>query len=61
MIKKKDISKEDIEVWNNYIKDPQDIVDKDVSNQKKINQSKQDTSLIYMDTLCLKLIIKLKI
>ena len=58
MIKKKDISKEDIEVWNNYIKDPQDIVDKDVSNQKKINQSKQDTSLIYMDTLCLKLKIK---
>ena len=40
MIKKKDISKEDIEVWNNYIKDPQDIVDKDVSNQKK-NQPKQ--------------------
>ena len=58
---KKDISKEDIEVWNNYIKDPQDIVDKDVLSQKKINQSKQDTSLIYMDTLCLKLIIKLKI
>ena len=35
MIKKKDISKEDIEVWNNYIKDPQDIVDKDVLSQKK--------------------------
>ena len=40
MIKKKDISKEDIEVWNNYIKDPQDIVDKDVLSQKK-NQPKQ--------------------
>ena len=35
MIKKKDISKKDIEVWNNYIKDPQDIVDKDALSQKK--------------------------
>ncbi len=40
MIKKKDISKKDIEVWNNYIKDPQDIVDKDALSQKK-NQTKQ--------------------
>ena len=40
MIKKKDISKKDIEVWNNYIKDPQDIVDKDALNQKK-NQPKR--------------------
>ena len=37
MIKKKDLSKEDINIWNNYIKDPQDIFDKDNSNQ--INQS----------------------
>ena len=40
MIKKKDISKEDIEVWNNYIKDPQDIVDKDIEpSVKKITKS----------------------
>ena len=29
MIKKKNISQEDIETWKNYIKNPQDIINKD--------------------------------
>ncbi len=33
MIKKKDISQEDIDTWKNYIKNPKDIVDKDFINQ----------------------------
>ncbi len=37
MIKKKNISKEDITTWKNYIKNPTDITDKD--NFQKINQS----------------------
>ena len=29
MIKKKSLSQEDIDTWNNYIKDPKDVSDKD--------------------------------
>ena len=38
MTKKKNISQEDINTWNNYIKNPTDIVDKD--HAQKINLSK---------------------
>ena len=34
MIKKNDLSKEDKQIWEDYIKDPSDIYDKDKSNQK---------------------------
>ena len=37
MIKKKDLSKEDINTWNTYIKNPSDIYDKD----KNISQSQK--------------------
>ena len=35
MIKKKSLSKEDLEVWNKYIKNPTDLVDKDNIYKKK--------------------------
>ena len=38
MIKKKNISQEDINTWKNYIKNPTDIIDKD--NIQKDNQSR---------------------
>ena len=34
MTKKKDLSQEDKKIWENYIKDPSDIYDKDKKNQK---------------------------
>ena len=34
MIKKKDLSKKDIETWQTYIKNPSDVYDKDVDNKK---------------------------
>ena len=34
MSKKKDLSQEDKKTWENYIRDPSDIYDKDKSNQK---------------------------
>ena len=34
MIKKKDLSKEDKKTWENYIKNPSDIFDKDISLSK---------------------------
>ncbi len=37
MIKKKNISQEDINTWKNYIKNPTDIIDKDSS--QKVNLS----------------------
>ena len=37
MIKKKNISQEDINTWKNYIKNPQDIIDKD--STQKVNLS----------------------
>ena len=33
MIKKKDLAKEDSEVWQSYIKNPTDIYDKDLGNK----------------------------
>ena len=33
MIKKKDLSKEDSEVWQSYIKNPTDVYDKDLENK----------------------------
>ena len=35
MSKKKNISQQDLEVWENYIKNPKDIIDKDDLNSKK--------------------------
>ena len=40
MIKKKNISQEDINTWKNYIKNPTDITDKD--NIQKNSQSKHN-------------------
>ena len=37
MIKKKNISQEDINAWNNYIKNPTDITDKDSSNKANLS------------------------
>ncbi len=34
MIKKKDLSQKDKKVWENFIKDPFDIYDKDIKDQK---------------------------
>ena len=36
MIKKKDLSKEDIKIWENYTKDPSDIYDKEKKNFSNI-------------------------
>ena len=38
MIKKKDLSQEDQEAWDNFTKQPSDIYDKDQLNQKKISR-----------------------
>ena len=35
MIKKKDPNQEDLETWENYIKNPSDIYDKEKNNQKR--------------------------
>ena len=45
VIKKKDISKEDLDTWQNYIKDLSDISDKDINqreNQLKTQRFKYD-------------------
>ena len=44
MIKKKDLSKEDIRVWQEYIKDPSGIYDKEKNNlqENRINRYKFD-------------------
>ena len=45
MIKKKDSNQKNKEIWENYIKDPQDIYDKDVdpsSNLRKKNRYRFD-------------------
>ncbi|MDC3127048.1 Smr/MutS family protein [Candidatus Pelagibacter bacterium] len=39
MIKKKSLSKKDLETWNKYIKNPTDLVDKDNINKKKESKS----------------------
>ena len=40
MIKKKNLSKEDKETWENFIKRPSDIYDKEKSNDKNIYKKK---------------------
>ena len=40
MNKKKDLSQEDKQTWENYIKDPLDIYDKDNNNQKRIRNER---------------------
>ena len=40
MIKKKDLSKEDIKTWKTYIKNPSDIYDKDKNSSD--NQERKD-------------------
>ena len=40
MIKKKDLSKKDLETWETYIRNPSDVYDKDKNNQK--NQDRKD-------------------
>ena len=45
MTKKKNISQKDLKVWENYIKNPKDIIDKDlntVRSDKKLNRFKFD-------------------
>ena len=44
MIKKNDLSKEDKKIWEDYIKDPSDIYDKDKSN---VNLQGGDNITIY--------------
>ncbi len=40
MIKKKDLSKKDLEDWNTYIKNPSDVYDKDKNN--RINKGRKE-------------------
>ena len=40
MIKKKDLSEEDKKTWEDYIKDPSDIYDKEKNNQKTIRKKR---------------------
>ena len=40
MIKKKDLSQEDKQTWEDYIKDPSGIYDKDVKNQRNIRKER---------------------
>ena len=40
MIKKKSLSEKDIETWDNYIRNPSDVYDKDKNNQK--NQDRKE-------------------
>ena len=41
MIKKKDLSKEDIKIWETYIKNPSDVYDKDKNNKKNLNRKER--------------------
>ena len=49
MNKKKDLSQEDKKTWEDYIKDPSDIYDKDKKIKKKLE--KKDLNLIFMVSL----------
>ena len=40
MNKKKGLSQEDKQTWNDYIKDPSDIYDKDKNNQKTVRKER---------------------
>ena len=41
MIKKKDLSKKDLNTWETYIKNPSDLYDKDKNNQKNQNRKER--------------------
>ena len=43
MIKKKDLSQEDKKIWENYIKDPSGMYDKDNKNQKNIRKDERSS------------------
>ena len=52
MIKKKNLSEEDKKIWEDYVKDPSDIFDKDVgvnNYQKKKNRFKFDLHGLSLD------------
>ena len=40
MIKKKDLSQEDKKTWEDYIKDPSDVYDKEKNNQKTVRKKR---------------------
>ena len=40
MIKKKDLSQENKKAWEEYVKNPSDIYDKDKNNQKSIRKER---------------------
>ena len=40
MSKKKDLSQKDKKIWEDYIKDPSDIYDKDKNNQKTVRKER---------------------
>ena len=57
MIKKKDLSKEDINTWKTYIKNPSDIYDKDknsLQNQERKDRFKFDLHGYTLDEANLK-------
>ena len=41
MIKKKNLSNKDIEIWETYVKNPSDVYDKDKNNQKNQNRKER--------------------
>ena len=49
MIKKKDLSIEDKEAWENFTKHPSDIYDKENGNSKKKTQGKNVLNMIFTD------------
>ena len=40
MIKKKDLSQEDKKIWENYVKNPSDVYDKELNNINKIKNTR---------------------
>ena len=59
MTKKKDSNQEDKKTWEDYIRNPSDVFDKDQDISSEI-QKKNDISSIYMDLLWTKQTIKQK-
>ena len=51
MIKKKDLSQSDKKAWEEYIKDPSDIYDKDQNNNKYSLSSSSKTKIIFFGFL----------
>jgi DNA-nicking Smr family endonuclease len=41
VIKKKNLSNKDIEIWETYVKNPSDVYDKDKNNQKNQNRKER--------------------